>query len=114
MTVVSDSQYQSTLDAVYVYVVPWSEFPMVPSYPHYPQVWGLGFEVWIGVSGSGEKRAMSVAACALLSCAEKVEREWYFIAEQPAPAPKGLCLGFAVYGFGVWGSGFSRFETSQP
>jgi len=26
----------STLDAVYVYVVPWSEFPIVPSYPHYP------------------------------------------------------------------------------
>jgi len=24
------------LDAVYVYVVPWSEFPIVPSYPHYP------------------------------------------------------------------------------
>ena len=28
---------QSTLDAVYVYVVPWSELPIVPSYPHYPQ-----------------------------------------------------------------------------
>ena len=28
------SHYQSTLDAVYVYVVPWSEFPIVPSYPH--------------------------------------------------------------------------------
>jgi len=28
---------QSTLDAVYVYEVPWSEFPIVPSYPHYPQ-----------------------------------------------------------------------------
>ena len=28
---------QSNLDAVYVYVVPWSEFPIVPSYPHYPQ-----------------------------------------------------------------------------
>ena len=36
MTVVSDSHYQSTVDAVYVYVVPWSEFPIVPSYPHYP------------------------------------------------------------------------------
>jgi len=36
MTVVSDSHYQSTLDAVHVYVVPWSEFPIVPSYPHYP------------------------------------------------------------------------------
>ena len=36
MTVVSDSHYQSTLDVVCVYVVPWSEFPMVPSYPHYP------------------------------------------------------------------------------
>ena len=28
---------RSTLDAVYVYVVPWSEFPIDPSYPHYPQ-----------------------------------------------------------------------------
>ena len=34
-----DSHYQSTLDAVYVCVMPWSEFPIVPSYPHYPQVW---------------------------------------------------------------------------
>ena len=33
--VVSDSHYLSTLDAVYVYAVPWSEFPIVPSYPHY-------------------------------------------------------------------------------
>ena len=37
MTVVSDSHYQSTFDAVYVYVVPRSEFPIVPSYPH-PQI----------------------------------------------------------------------------
>ena len=29
-------QFGSTLDAVYVCVVPWSEFPIVPSYPHYP------------------------------------------------------------------------------
>jgi len=36
VAVVSDSRYLSTLDAVYVYVVPWSEFPIVPSYPHYP------------------------------------------------------------------------------
>ena len=36
MTVVSDSHYQSILDAVYLYEVPWSEFPTVPSYPHYP------------------------------------------------------------------------------
>ena len=36
MTIVSDSHYQSSLDAVYVYVVSWSEFPIVPSYPHYP------------------------------------------------------------------------------
>jgi len=27
---------QSALDAVYIFVVPWSEFPIVPSYPHYP------------------------------------------------------------------------------
>ena len=33
----ADSHYQSTLDAVYVYVVPWTEFPIVPSYPHYQQ-----------------------------------------------------------------------------
>ena len=33
---ISDLHYQSTLDAVYVYVVPWLEFPIVPSYPHYP------------------------------------------------------------------------------
>ena len=27
---------------MYVYVVPWSEFPIVPSYPHYPHTeWGL-------------------------------------------------------------------------
>ena len=31
---VYDSPYQSTLDAVYVYVVPWSKFPIVPPYPH--------------------------------------------------------------------------------
>ena len=37
MTVVSDSHYQSTLDAVYAYVVSWLEFPIVPSYPHYTQ-----------------------------------------------------------------------------
>ena len=36
MTDISDSHYQSTLDAVYVYVVPWSEFPFVPSYSHCP------------------------------------------------------------------------------
>jgi len=34
MTVVSASPYQTTLDAVYVCVVPWSEFPIVPSDPH--------------------------------------------------------------------------------
>ena len=32
-----DSHYHSILDAVYVYVVPWSEFSIDPSYPHYPQ-----------------------------------------------------------------------------
>ena len=26
-----------TLDAAYAYVVSWTEFPIVPSYPHYPQ-----------------------------------------------------------------------------
>ena len=34
--VVSDSHYQSTLDAVYVCIVPWSDFPFVPSNPHNP------------------------------------------------------------------------------
>ena len=43
---------QSTLDAVYVYVVPWLEFPTVPSYPHYPQVWCLVFGVWCLVFGA--------------------------------------------------------------
>ena len=33
MTVVSESHHQSTLDAVYVCVVPWSEFPIVPFRP---------------------------------------------------------------------------------
>ena len=35
---VSDSHHQSALDAVYVYVVPWSETSIVPSYPHYPPI----------------------------------------------------------------------------
>ena len=30
----------SVADAVYVHVVPWSGFPIVPSYPHYPHDWG--------------------------------------------------------------------------
>ena len=38
VTVVSESHYQSTLDAVYVYVMPWSEFPIVTSFPHYTQL----------------------------------------------------------------------------
>ena len=29
--------YQSTLDAVYLFGVPWLEFPIVLSYPHYPE-----------------------------------------------------------------------------
>ena len=37
--------HQSTLDAVCECVVPWSEFLIVPSYPHYPQVEGLGVSV---------------------------------------------------------------------
>ena len=31
---VYDSPYQSTLNAVYIHVVPWSEFSIVLSYPH--------------------------------------------------------------------------------
>ena len=42
ITFVSDSHYQSTLDAVYAHVVPWSEFPIVHSYPHYPHGGGCG------------------------------------------------------------------------
>ena len=38
MTVASDFHYQSTLDDVCVCAVPWSEFPIVPAYPPYPQV----------------------------------------------------------------------------
>ena len=33
------SHYQSTVDAVCVYVVPRSGFLIVPSYPHYPHSW---------------------------------------------------------------------------
>ena len=29
--------FVGALDAVYVYAVPCSELPIVPSYPHYPQ-----------------------------------------------------------------------------
>ena len=63
MTVVYDPHYQSSRD-VHVHVVPWSEFPIVPSCPHYPHgaVGGGGrkggggtfvdgnhfFEVWSG------------------------------------------------------------------
>jgi len=55
----ADSQYQSTFDFVYVYAVPWSEFPssphtliyevpwsefpIVPSYPHYPHTCRLTY-----------------------------------------------------------------------
>ena len=41
VTVVSDSHYQSPLDAV-SYVVPWREFPIVFSYPHHPHSRYLG------------------------------------------------------------------------
>ena len=34
VAVLPHSPNQSTLDALYVYVVPWSEFSIVPSYPH--------------------------------------------------------------------------------
>ena len=53
------------LIAVYVYVVPWSRFPIAPPYPHYlpcvgcgvwgielgcgAQGWGLGFGGWVAV-----------------------------------------------------------------
>ena len=33
--------FGSTLDAVYVYEVPWSEFPIVPLPPHYPHGGGV-------------------------------------------------------------------------
>jgi len=47
----SASHYQSTLDAVYVYVVPWSEFPIVSSYPHYPQLAPVAGHVAFGGQG---------------------------------------------------------------
>ena len=37
MSVVADSHYVSIIDAVYENVVPWSEFPNDPSFPHYTQ-----------------------------------------------------------------------------
>jgi len=49
------SHYQSSLDAVYVYVVPWSEFPIVPSYPHYPQD---GVQEFGGGGGRGKRSAV--------------------------------------------------------
>ena len=65
---VYDSPYQSTLDAVYVYIVPWSEFPIVPSYPHYPQSGSLpgwiiaklppcvlGYGIWGSKAGANNR-----------------------------------------------------------
>ena len=40
-----DSHYPSTVDAAYVYVVPWSEFPIVPSNPHYPHPGNLFWQL---------------------------------------------------------------------
>ena len=37
--------YQSTLDAVYVYVVPWLQFPIAPSYSDYPHSTSLTIEM---------------------------------------------------------------------
>ena len=36
-SVVHNSHHQYTHDAVYVCVVPWTEFPIVLAYPHQPQ-----------------------------------------------------------------------------
>ena len=38
---IGSPSHQSTLDAV----VSWSEFPIVPSYPHYPHPRGAGFRL---------------------------------------------------------------------
>ena len=51
MAVVFDSHYHSSLDVVYVYIVPWSEFPIVPSYPQFPQ----------GAGGTGAGEACNTA-----------------------------------------------------
>ena len=56
---VAMSHYQSTLDALYVYAVPWSEFLIVPVYLHYPQlrandlhsIGGI-YKGWVSGSGS--------------------------------------------------------------
>ena len=60
MTVVSDSHYQTTLDAVHVHVVPWSELLIVLSNPHYPQGGGgipAGVDTRQTLGGAGAAQA---------------------------------------------------------
>ena len=54
---------QSTLDAVYVYVVPWSEFPIVPSLPSLPTHEPLGD---VGAIGTGRDELPRVCVHLLL------------------------------------------------
>ena len=42
----------STRNAPYVYVGPWSEFPVVPFYPHYPHAACLASEHWRSLTAS--------------------------------------------------------------
>jgi hypothetical protein len=66
------------LDAVYVYEVPWSEFPIGPSYPHYSGVTlnvarpdmnnyaTLGVMLYQGISGSKDFALWDLARRATL------------------------------------------------
>ena len=40
---------RETLGAVYVYVLPWPEFPVGPSYPHHSQRWRTLVEVSLSI-----------------------------------------------------------------
>ena len=64
MTVVSDSHYQSTLDAVYVYVVSWSEFPIVPSFQLNSMIRDSGLGA-MGVGSEGRRARWGTPTMAL-------------------------------------------------
>ena len=42
MPVVFDGQSSPSSPPTLTYGVPWSEFPIIPSFPHHTQVWGKG------------------------------------------------------------------------
>ena len=60
-------------DAVYVYVVPWSEFP-IPSYPQHPQH---------GLSGTGGYWTTPVMHQPSTSCFRRWYSFFFFIALEP-------------------------------